>query len=1587
MLTSITAASKRETRTSLANAEDASLPSSLSAAGDRSVAISHNSGIVNTGDHTTFVDMAAAATRLEDAYLSPASLWRELKLGRDFERFTGRAWLIDEVDSFTAASESGWFLIEGDAGVGKTAFASVLSARQDLPHHFCGLPSGGAPGRALRSLAAQIIEREGLAADLGTAGLPDEASTPEWFDVMLSAAVERRRSSGNGAPIVLVIDALEDAELVRGMPFGLPRSLPKGVCIVATRRLGSHPLPLEGDVHITHLRASDPRNLRDVEEMLRKTAEDPKMVLRLAAAGVETEWFIDTLMTRCGGVWIYLHYVESEIRLGLRRVDELESLPSGLWSYYAQTLASSRLQSVDLWDEEVRGLLVVIGTVMEPVSFPLACAFAEVTPVPRLRRLLDGPWRPFLMTIDAHPGEETRYAPLHTTFREFVRGELNPRAAEVAVDRGLVRELSEAGEACERRIIETYLASWGGLEAGLPMLSDNPPQARGELDAYGWRNVAAHLIRGQREGDLHKLLGLSRDGENVWFAAHEAAGDLAGYWSDLEIAWRAAETSNDRLVAEGEEPRYSLEARCVLIASTLRTIAHQFPPSLLATLVRESQWTMAQALAYARRIVDPMTRLVALVELACVEAKRPIRPDRRVDLFGRLLDDDADWPSENMLFEALDGAKMASDSEIRAELVKLARQCEDAPVQLIVWTTLAPILRPEEIEELALQALEVDEIFAPRIITELVARMPPKQAERLVPRLIDAVARGEAADLGTTMRAALCQVVDRQYARRLAGEAVERASQGDSGDSGDWDWSVLVLAMPHLEEAWIQDLLDELRDMPSLEGGQASVLGPLARRLSPADRAALLPLLLKIDDEDARASIFAEVACLLPEDALGETLEECRKLDDWGRALVIAGLPRRPAALYMGDLGALAMVSPARLEMPSFPGIASLLPDELLDEALVIVLEIEDLRALLRSLGAMLPRFPPARATEIAEALLEEACSKGASLLEETGGSGREEIEDELLASVETLLPYLEEEGIERAVTVCGWVEPIRRCLLTKSLCQQIGVRASLIAAALEALGERAEAEELMEEDMWVVGLLAPYVPDDQIESALEISTRPSLRRKLLPSFASRLSPERLRRALDEEFREMGGQWDDVNEFVEDLLPGLDDSGILHLAELSQRIGDDDEWVSALVQLMPMLDRSHRELLLRVGQDIPDSRQRANLLSPLVHHIDQSLVPEVCKEVVDACLDGAQLARFYPYTLGTPYPLASLVPLLEPSQLERVEDAAESSLASLAGRWPWHFYDGWESLYVALAARASDERINALAETFYGLPQRRRPAAVLFALVPRLGPEGRRRAVEEAAGWNLVRRARLLAMLPVEEAEPHAAACWRQASHARRWDVGEPLVSVLPASEVDAAVEQACGRPDHGESWSFIGPLIPRLSDTQIEQVLQCMGEERIPLRDFQALLDHLPEAGRLAMARRVFDDGKPQVLGSRGRVVKVLPYLAEREREQAVEHLLAQPFEGSRRMLLEEIAPYISQGQALELDSRECPKFKGRLLLSRYRPAADLIPDLRPLLNEHSRSGVMQMLAEVAYLPAELENDFADRLAELLIEIRQWRP
>jgi len=379
---------------------------------------------------------------------APAALSPHLKV-LDFEKlveertrnFVGRDFLFRAIDDLLVDPDfaSGYILIRGEPGIGKTALLSQLVKTRGYVHHFNIAPQNIRSARAfLENVCAQLIVRY----ELDHRVLPPEASQDSAFlSQLLAEAVQK---SGDEA-IVVLVDALDEAEDLGGAANAnrlyLPQVLPRGVFFILTSR-EQYDYRLDVDRREDlYLRDDDPENLTDVRSYLQSFIEEheDEMRGRISAWDIDVDTFITELTGKSQGNFMYLVHVLADIRGGAlspESIDSIQNLPKGLRAYYQRHWRIMREQDQDRFERIYEPVLRILATVREPVALGAIQEWTHVDAA-RIRDVIRD-WRPFLNENQSEMGEPL-YRVYHASFQDFLAEEgvgLKPyhqRIAETAL--------------------------------------------------------------------------------------------------------------------------------------------------------------------------------------------------------------------------------------------------------------------------------------------------------------------------------------------------------------------------------------------------------------------------------------------------------------------------------------------------------------------------------------------------------------------------------------------------------------------------------------------------------------------------------------------------------------------------------------------------------------------------------------------------------------------------------------------------------------------------------------------------------------------------------------------------------------------------------------------------------------------------------------------------------------------------------------------------------------------------------------------------------------------------------------------------
>jgi AAA ATPase domain len=363
---------------------------------------------------------------------APAPLVPHLRV-LDFERlvdertrnFVGRDFIFHAIDELLEDPEftSGYVLIRGEPGIGKTALLSQLVKTRGYLHHFNIAPQNiRSTAVFLDNICAQLIIRYRL----DHAALPPEATQDSAF---LTQVLTEAAEKSADRPVVVLVDALDEAEdaglAAAANRLYLPAVLPGKVFFILTsREQTDYRLDVDRRKDL-YLRDDDPRNLDDVRTYVRNFVQthQERMAARITAWNVDADDFVELLAEKSQGNFMYLVHVLDDVRTGelsRQTLDNVRDLPKGLRAYYERHWRTMRDKDQDRFERIYEPVLRILATVREPVTIAAIREWTRIDP-PRIREVIRD-WRPFLNEVPMETGEPL-YRVYHASFQDFLAEE------------------------------------------------------------------------------------------------------------------------------------------------------------------------------------------------------------------------------------------------------------------------------------------------------------------------------------------------------------------------------------------------------------------------------------------------------------------------------------------------------------------------------------------------------------------------------------------------------------------------------------------------------------------------------------------------------------------------------------------------------------------------------------------------------------------------------------------------------------------------------------------------------------------------------------------------------------------------------------------------------------------------------------------------------------------------------------------------------------------------------------------------------------------------------------------------------------
>ena len=1168
----------------------------------------------------------------------------------DLDRFAGRAWLVEQIDEFLRECDGGYFELEGAAGVGKSTFLAWLARERGYPVHFVQLNRGrDDTAAALSNLALQLADAWEVDGPVSLHG-PDVE--PHEFYELLTAITRTRQRRRRSDPVVIVIDGLDEVRAThkRGNVLGLPARPPDGVYIIVSRR----PVHVDLNVHWSRccaLRIDDERHLQDLRAYLTAACTRPKIERALRRAQLPDEEFIDALMDKSAGVWLYLHHVLRDIEQGTRDVSQLDDLPVGIWAFYEEHVRD-RAHVGARWEDYELVLLSTLAAAQEPLEQPALAMLAGVQDRAAVDEVIDA-WAPFLERDGASP-----YWLYHDSLRRFFAGEAGPELS--ASQRRLANRFAEATGAAHERIADRYLQLWGGLAGGLSGLRESS-RAMAE-DGYGVRQLAAHLEIRERYDELRALLQVEWTGPGrplcAWYEAHAQAGDHTRYLTDVERARRLAEARSDRALA-GSRPAVTLadEYGYALLAGSMRAQSTRIAPQLRRALVHRGIWSVTRAVADVQQLIDQADRGV---RLAVMDA--PISRAHALAALAEFLDADqlddalhAAIGDDHGRARVLVMLAKHLDADQLNDALQAAREIDAGDARARVLVALAEHLNADQLNDALLDARAIgDQGARAHALTVLAKRLDADQRERALDDALQAARQIGDKSARVRALAALAKDLDADQRERALNDALQAGCTIgiDLQRAG-----ALAALAPHLDADQLDDALQAARAIRNGDA-RAGALGVLAWYVDTGQRERTLNDALqassainieharvgahldaaRLNDglqgvkawgcEFARAEALNALAWRLDADQLNDALEAASAMDwDVARGRALAALaPHLDAEQLTSALQATFWTRELDARARALAALAEHLDADQLTAALQAAHAISDIDALAEHLDA----DQLIQALQAARAIGDGHGRAGAlaSLASYLPADQRERALDDALRAA-AMLPA----DYTRAIALTELARHLNADQLTDALKAAAPIDIDdARAVVLGALAERLDTDQLTDalqaarpvsdERACVLALrvLAEHLDADQLTDALQIAAAigdEHERSRALAALAEHLDADQLTDAL--QIAAAIGDEHERSRALAALAEHLDADQLTDALQAVYAIGTTNAHADTFVAL-PRQDVDHRERALKAAfqaaRAIGNDEMRGRALGVLAKHLDTDQLTDALQTAV-----------------------------------------------------------------------------------------------------------------------------------------------------------------------------------------------------------------------------------------------------------------------------------------------------------------------------------------------------------------------------------
>ena len=359
--------------------------------------------------------------------LNPFQSNTQIIINDKVKDFVGREFVFEAIDNFFSTESNGYFTIEADPGVGKSAILAKYAQQKDCLVHFNQkLGRVNRTSQFLENICTQLIERY----HLPYKSLPADATRDGNFLGHLLNEVSTRL--GEEEKVVIAIDALDEVDLASqddgANILYLPPYLPDGVYFLLTRRRVTLPFVVHTPQHLFNLMEYFEESRQDVKEYIRGATRRETLLVWIETRELTTEEFTEQLADKSENNFMYLRYVLPQIEKGFYQDLSINSLPKGLQGYYEDHWVRMGMTAKPLPRTKLK-IVYIFSEMLEPMSSRLIseCASEEQLTVQEVIE----EWEQFLHEQPIY--NQTCYSIYHASFQDFLNRKDIVQAAGVDI--------------------------------------------------------------------------------------------------------------------------------------------------------------------------------------------------------------------------------------------------------------------------------------------------------------------------------------------------------------------------------------------------------------------------------------------------------------------------------------------------------------------------------------------------------------------------------------------------------------------------------------------------------------------------------------------------------------------------------------------------------------------------------------------------------------------------------------------------------------------------------------------------------------------------------------------------------------------------------------------------------------------------------------------------------------------------------------------------------------------------------------------------------------------------------------------------